>query len=633
MNRNALLDPELSLVAFSRLPQRIQRDLGVVVSDAFLLGVIPSTWCREQVVRIPLWYRVKDHPFFCALAPVTAADPGSMPVRRILPEHIDYDILKGWLKSCISKHGTLCHQSSIFNLSKYKIKMIDCLRRCIVPAPDGCEYIALSYVWGATPETYSKGLKTGHCPQLIEDAINVTGRLGFRYLWVDRYCIDQEYENDKHHQIRNMNQIYANAEATLVASAGETPSAGLPGVGKTPRIPQESAVVGDYLLRPVIPSICSYNLVSDSKWATRAWTYQEAVLSRRRLIFTQRQVLFECGLVNCQEQLYEPHWITGRDSEMRQIRESHNSKSDEASSFALQLFLRSNPDLESSVRIFDHINRYTARELSHESDAINGILGILRAYRNTRHGVRHLQGIPILPSKCFRRVFSKDFSNEQTVFGLCWRSGTEQCLEGNPMSRRVLLFPSWSWAGWKLPVSVTYRHYNLESDYVYQQSWDATIKFELEDGKMLSCNEAVESAMYEDALERALRYLHVYAPILKIRFKETNGKFLPTYSYYYPMATFFDEPIVKGSALFERLSQGDSFDGIVLNAFKPSRSLKTLNHTNECIVFPLSILVTVRIHGDPEGYSERVGIIWCGDENGDMPGTGLIAEWRRIRLG
>lgn len=35
--------------------------------------------------------------------------------------------------------------------------------------------------------------------------------------------------------------------------------------------------------------------IKQSKWATRGWTYQEGCLSRRRLIFTEKEVLFLCN--------------------------------------------------------------------------------------------------------------------------------------------------------------------------------------------------------------------------------------------------------------------------------------------------------------------------------------------------
>ena len=35
--------------------------------------------------------------------------------------------------------------------------------------------------------------------------------------------------------------------------------------------------------------------IKNSEWATRAWTYQEGVLSNRRLVFTEQQMHWECN--------------------------------------------------------------------------------------------------------------------------------------------------------------------------------------------------------------------------------------------------------------------------------------------------------------------------------------------------
>lgn len=88
-----------------------------------------------------------------------------------------------WLEDCVSGHANCTNevdlQSSLRNL-----KVIDCFTRTIVGAPQACEYVALSYVWG-TNQTVSS--LDSELPQTIEDAIKVVLALGRRYLWVDRY--------------------------------------------------------------------------------------------------------------------------------------------------------------------------------------------------------------------------------------------------------------------------------------------------------------------------------------------------------------------------------------------------------------------------------------------------------------
>ncbi|KAK0724499.1 hypothetical protein B0H67DRAFT_107151 [Lasiosphaeris hirsuta] len=46
--------------------------------------------------------------------------------------------------------------------------------------------------------------------------------------------------------------------------------------------------------------------IRGSRWSTRGWTFQEAVLSRRRLVFTAELVYFECSAMNCHKSLTTP---------------------------------------------------------------------------------------------------------------------------------------------------------------------------------------------------------------------------------------------------------------------------------------------------------------------------------------
>jgi hypothetical protein len=77
--------------------------------------------------------------------------------------------------------------------------LIECQTRTLVPAEDH-PYVALSYVWGPIHGIFkftddSEQLPT-KLPRTIEDAITVTQKLDFRYLWVDRYCINQQPDEE-----------------------------------------------------------------------------------------------------------------------------------------------------------------------------------------------------------------------------------------------------------------------------------------------------------------------------------------------------------------------------------------------------------------------------------------------------
>jgi hypothetical protein len=70
--------------------------------------------------------------------------------------------------------------------------MLDCQTHQIKPAPENCSYLTLSYVWGGENALAD----ATDLPRTIADAVYVTMKLGYRYLWVDKYCIDQRDVQD-----------------------------------------------------------------------------------------------------------------------------------------------------------------------------------------------------------------------------------------------------------------------------------------------------------------------------------------------------------------------------------------------------------------------------------------------------
>lgn len=124
-------------------------------------------------------------------------------------------------------------------------------------------------------------------PRGIENAMEATTEMGFRYLWIDRYCIRQDDDSAaKHAQIQNMNLVYGSSALTIIAAAGLDPSYGLPGIGSTARDEQQSVRIGNRTV--VVINNDVKEQIRASKWDSRAWTYQEAYLSKRRLVSPTR---------------------------------------------------------------------------------------------------------------------------------------------------------------------------------------------------------------------------------------------------------------------------------------------------------------------------------------------------------
>lgn len=98
-------------------------------------------------------------------------------------------------------------------------RLIDCEVRQLCDGGNK-PYLCLSYVWGKIHAAHgaSDGSLPENLPQTIIDAITVTLNIGYRYLWVDRYCIDQADLEAKHDAIQNMDVICKPYYTTIGAS-------------------------------------------------------------------------------------------------------------------------------------------------------------------------------------------------------------------------------------------------------------------------------------------------------------------------------------------------------------------------------------------------------------------------------
>jgi hypothetical protein len=196
--------------------------------------------------------------------------------------------------------------------------------------------------------------------------------------------------------------------------------------------------------------------IESSKWSTRGWTYQEVLLSSRRLVFTDSQVYFQCT---------SSYTLEGWESQESKFR--RNSR----------LRLGAFPELPSfskSSQIYERLQEYYGRQLSYNSDIFNTLAGIFRVFQGLgQHGATvnasHFYGIPIKPellkSTSGNPKISQVTAEVSFNLGLAWKvlrkdSGfgsinelSRQVSHGHDKLFRLALhdnpFPSWTWAAFK----------------------------------------------------------------------------------------------------------------------------------------------------------------------------------------
>ena len=263
----------------------------------------------------------------------------------------------------------------------------------------------------------------------MRDAACATLRLGLRFLWVDRYCIDQLNPDERAQTIRHMDTIYRCADLVICAAAGHGADSGLPGVSSSHRIRQPICTLEKYELRSTFPS--ARWAICDSLWNSRGWTLQEARLARRCLFFTQYQMYFVCH--------------TGTRSEAMPYENSFNALEYHMNDCALNSAMFANIVHRNNRGHDMFLDRqmFSLRTLTYDSDALDAMKGILLTSPFTS-----LWGVPIKPS------LSPIDPSLGMALGLLWYRDLSVYRFGyshagyiaSVHSKRRENYPTWSWA-------------------------------------------------------------------------------------------------------------------------------------------------------------------------------------------
>ena len=369
-------------------------------------------------------------------------------IRRLNPYRVDTDLIVRWLRTCEYEHTTWCsNPASIPETSNFRV--IDVKLGCIVADPAQCRYLTLSYVWGDVyrnknhthltrgnrAELEEEGGLFQHMatlPDSVKDAILLCQNIDERYLWVDSLCIIQDSPVDKQALISQMDIIYSSSVMTIVAAAGSDASAGLPGINSN--LKQKIPPVGRVGSLDLVAFQRHGELdVNTSKWNGRSWTFQEKLLSRRLLRFTNTSVTFECLEACFREDLEiagpkNDHFrLVSNERQEQEMRQNfHQIVSDPELVFEK---MASDAKFKNVFGgIFERsyavvVQDFTKRRLSFQNDMLNAFNGIQAALSRS---------LGPFYCGCPRRMLAPALAWHVTTGSIVPREG----------------FPSWSWAGW-----------------------------------------------------------------------------------------------------------------------------------------------------------------------------------------
>ena len=362
------------------------------------------------------------------------------PIQRKLDTPTAYQQIKQWLQQC-QEHPT-CSVSSTFSSSQVPSRLIEVSPQNPLNDPrirptNGLEasYLALSYCWG-TDEFYtlnksniqglSEAINLHRLPETIRDAFEITRKLGFRYLWVDSLCIIQDSEEDKTSQLSIMHSIYANAEITIVAACSEKVADGFLGERD---VSQKAQFRIPCCVNPehrFIVHINEHDMYDNRLEPVniRAWTYQEALLSPRLLIYASHTLQWNCRTLTCNldESYHSPNpSATPRLPDIKAFATFYDNPG--ANSTFLQPEDVPHPILQSWLKF---VAAYSSRKLSLPRDKLVAISALAEWFR-TLFGHRYHAGL----------------WEKSPVQQLCWRSPHKHQSFTKPATYRA---PSWSWA-------------------------------------------------------------------------------------------------------------------------------------------------------------------------------------------
>lgn len=202
--------------------------------------------------------------------------------------------------------------------------------------------------------------------------------------------------------------------------------------------------------------------IRKSQWATRGWTYQEGVLSRRCLVFTPEQVYWECRGMAVNESVQLPipsleapsksgtHWHFA-DYMLSGILRGDMHRAPELQ-YGFQQDDNSDNDVAAQVKTLDgHIRSFASRKLSKPEDSWNAFLGVATRYVASGQGLSLLLGIPFWAGSFAdgQPALQHSFAMSISIwFHIGRPAELESKLYVANCPRRTQ-FPSWSWIGWE----------------------------------------------------------------------------------------------------------------------------------------------------------------------------------------
>ncbi|EXK84511.1 serine/threonine protein kinase [Fusarium oxysporum f. sp. raphani 54005] len=287
-------------------------------------GAIQGTVCFERTGSLLKMFGVQHEPMPALSLTAHHAAPSPTSIQIGLPnlpesgseQHLQ--IIRKWLDDCDGNHGG-CKFEGVVSLPTRLIdvgsrgspilRLVETADRAL----DDKRYIALSHRWGDTKEhppfctrfkdptsrghdlqSFKMALPQDDVPQTFKDAIDVTRRLGIRYLWIDSLCIVQGEGGDFNTEAKRMEDVFSCAYCVIAASRASNQLEGF--IKERPKRKFVTIKQGRAPPLYVCEAIDNFGgHILEGALNRRGWVLQERALARRTVYFADAQTYFECG--------------------------------------------------------------------------------------------------------------------------------------------------------------------------------------------------------------------------------------------------------------------------------------------------------------------------------------------------
>ncbi|KAM0430089.1 hypothetical protein ACHAPT_006095 [Fusarium lateritium] len=271
---------------------------------------------RELLLRIDKDPFVLEHDILIHASSEHPSPWDGVPLFDDIPTATDSDASFAFalaaLKECLDNHS-LCDNSTDGFLPSRLVQIQESSVRVVETHgmnPAQTKYLALSHCWGP-PETitaqlndetyqeYMKEIPAASLPKTFHDAMVITRKLGYQYIWIDSLCIIQHNLECWVKEGSQMCQIYENSLLTLAAASSSSGHGGL--FYKSPKVEITGTIPESGQQYQLFARFNFNHLFFEYPLMNRAWVMQERLLSPRTLYFTSQELVWECRSRNvCQ---------------------------------------------------------------------------------------------------------------------------------------------------------------------------------------------------------------------------------------------------------------------------------------------------------------------------------------------